>query len=337
MASGSVTPQKVGLLPPKCKRKSDPTFTGGLVPRMVRLEAAERSGLMSKTKQTPGQAPGTSMPSPQPGGGSGSWVVLGAVLLMVVAVLAWLRGRSPAKSDSDPGNAPVAPIATTINPAPPTPAVSMTTNTAPTTNSLPVIEVNKALMVTVELDFGSNAPAIAQALREVERRHLPDDGQGRTFAILDAYGGPTPEGKLHLSMHVSMEKPGLGELVFARTGASLWKSRIVAATNTTPFRGKGLTIFLDDGTGKTVTVDGSQNPLTLMEATIKEAGGVPVSLFWPDGAERELTFLYSACGCPVKIMARRTGLKIARTKDLPVIFPDDPEVLAVIHRLLGSP
>lgn len=202
------------------------------------------------------------------------------------------------------------------------------------TNALPVLEINRAIMVTVELDFGPKVPSIAEGLREVERRSQPDDGQGRTFAILDAYGEPTPQGKLHMSMHVSTEKPGVGALVFRRTGQVLWQSRIVAGTNATPFSGKNLMIYLDDGAGKSVTVDGSKNPASILEATVKEAA-VAVSLFWPDGAEREVTFVYSACGCPVKAMVRRVGDRTVRTKELPVLFPDDPAALAVITRLMG--
>src|SRR5262249_12462391 len=167
---------------------------------------------------------------------------------------------------------------------------------------------------TVELDFGPKPPSIAEALREVERRYQPDDGQGRTFAILDAYGEPTADGKkLHMSMHVSTEKPGLASLIFKRTREVLWSSRIVAGTNAAAFTGKNLLILLDDGTGKTFTVDGSNNPATILEAGIKELS-VPVSQFWPDDAEREATFLYSACGCPVKVMVRRVGDRTLRTK-----------------------
>jgi hypothetical protein len=42
-------------------------------------------------------------------------------------------------------------------------------------------------------------PSIAEALTQIERRYQPDDGQGRTFAALDAYGEATPDGKLHMS------------------------------------------------------------------------------------------------------------------------------------------
>lgn len=195
--------------------------------------------------------------------------------------------------------------------------------------------INQAVMVTVELDFGLVVPNIASALLEIERRHQPDDGKGRTFAILDAYGEPTPDGKkLHLSMHVSSEKPGLASLIFKRTGEVLWQSRIVMGTNTSVATGKNLLILLDDGAGKTFTVDGSRGPATILDATIKELG-VPIRDFWPEEAEREATFIYSACGCPVKAKAKRVGNRTVRTKDMPVMFPDDPDALAFIERLMG--
>src|SRR2546422_10575172 len=65
------------------------------------------------------------------------------------------------------------------------------------------MRAGEALMVTVELDFGPKIPKIPEALNQIERRYVPDDGKGRTFAILDAYGEPTADHKLHLSMHVS--------------------------------------------------------------------------------------------------------------------------------------
>jgi hypothetical protein len=201
-------------------------------------------------------------------------------------------------------------------------------------DSLPLMEVNRAVMVTVELDFGSPVPTIAEALKQVERRYRPEDGNGRTFAILDAYGEPAPEGKLHLSMHVSTEKPGVGALVFRPTGKVLWESRIVAGTNTSSFTGKNLLILLGDETGHTITVDGSNNPKSILDARIKHQD-LPVSAFWPEETEREVTFIYSACGCPVKVMARRVGDRTIRTKDLPVIFPDDPSVVRLINRLMG--
>src|ERR1041384_4134939 len=91
-------------------------------------------------------------------------------------------------------------------------------NSAPTpATELVTMDVAKAVMVTVELDFGPKTPTIAEALNQVERRYQPDDGQGRTFAVLDAYGEKLPDGKLHMSMHVSSEKPGGAQLIFKRT------------------------------------------------------------------------------------------------------------------------
>jgi hypothetical protein len=201
---------------------------------------------------------------------------------------------------------------------------------------LPTIEVAQAVMVTVELDLGQPVPSIAAALREIERRYEPANGQGRTFAILDAYGEPTADGRLHISMHVSTEKPGIGALVFKRTGEVLWKNRIVSATKppASSFAGKNLLITLDDGAGKSWVLDGSKGATTIMDAIVRDLG-VPVRDFWPDGVEHEVTFFYSACGCPVKVTAKRTGDKSIRTKELPVIFPDDPAVAATIAQLMG--
>ncbi len=198
------------------------------------------------------------------------------------------------------------------------------------------MEVAQAIMVTVELDFGAKPPSFAQALREIERRYEPDDGQGRTFAIIDAYGEPTTNGKLHISMHVSAEKPGLGALVFRRTGETLWKTRIVPATHppTSSFAGKELFIMLDDEKGKSFVLDGSKGATSIMDVVIRDTG-MPVMDFWPEGTERRVTFFYSACGCPVEVLARRVRDKTVRTKELPVIFPDDPEVVATISRLMG--
>src|SRR5215813_3279245 len=119
------------------------------------------------------------------------------------------------------------------------PAASTSTGGSP---ALLTMDTAQAVMVTVELDFGPRIPTIAEALKEIDRRYQPDDGRGRTFAILDAYGEPTPAGKLHMSMHVSSEIPGSGSLTFRRTGEVLWQSKIVAAKSP-PSSNKGLTIY----------------------------------------------------------------------------------------------
>jgi hypothetical protein len=202
-------------------------------------------------------------------------------------------------------------------------------------SNIHTMEVAQAVMVTVELDFGSKVPSIAEAISQVERRYQPEDGTGRTFAILDAYGEPTPDGKLHMSMHVSSEKPGTGSLIFRRTGEVLWSSRIVPATKppSSAFAGKNLLITLDDEKGKSRMLDGSRGADSILDAYVRDLA-VPVRDFWPDGEERQVTFFYSACGCPVKVMARRVGEATVRTKDMPVIFPDDPAVAAMIAKLM---
>lgn len=198
-------------------------------------------------------------------------------------------------------------------------------------SELVTMDVAKAVMVTVELDFGPKVPSIAQALTEVERRYQPDDGQGRTFSVLDAYGETTPNNKLHMSMHVSSEKPGLGWLIFKRTGEVLWRGKINPSSQ--PIQPKSLTVLMDNGKGTSLTVDGSSNPNSIIDAKVKP-GDLPVRDIWPDGQEREFTFIFSACGCPVHVLAKRVGDRTMRVKDTPVIFPDDPAAVEVISRLM---
>ena len=203
-------------------------------------------------------------------------------------------------------------------------------------SNLPTLEVARSVMVTVELDFGPKTTSIADALHEIERRYDPYDGLGRTFAILDAYGESTTDGKLHISMHVSAEKPGVGSLVFRRTGKVLWTSRIVPATSlpASSFAGKNLLIMVSDRQGKPYLLDGSKGAMSILDTSVRDLN-IPVRDFWPDGEEREATFFYSACGCPVKVTALRIHDKTVRTKELPVIFPDDPVVAKAISRLMG--
>src|ERR1043166_847288 len=200
---------------------------------------------------------------------------------------------------------------------------------------LPTNEVAHALMVTVELDFGKQPPSFRDAVKQIERRYEPVDGVGRTFAMLDAYGQTNADGKLHISMHLSMEKPGIGSLVFPRTGEVLWKSRIAAAP-TGPPPPKNLTVLVEDETGKTQMLDGSKGITRALDVPLHDSPS-RVRDIWPDGAEREWTFIYSVCGCPVKVKVRRSGETTVRASDLPVMFPDDPEAMAVIANLMGWP
>jgi len=245
------------------------------------------------------------------------------MILAVVAVFAIGIYALKGSGDSEPNPPQPQP---TISAAPqnPTPASSVS-STAPGT-----MQVAQAVMVTVALDFPGGTPSIADALSQIERRYEPSDGAGRTFAILDAYGEPTPSGKLHISMHVSSEKPGKGWLINKRTGEVLWQAQI-AGDSAAP--AKNLKIYVNDESGKSWIVDGAGNPASLLDAKLRDKD-MTVRDFWPEGAEREVTFVYSACGCPVKAMVQRVGERTVRTKDLPVIFPDDPEAVQTISRLM---
>lgn len=261
------------------------------------------------------------------------WVILVVIGVLVAGgATALLMSKKP-NEPRTPQPAATAPAATPAPPvAPPvTPPVTPPQPGKPGDAKMETMEVAKAVMVTQELDFGPKVPTIAEALKDIERRYTPDDGTGRTFAILDAYGEPTPTGKLHISMHVSSEKPGTGALVFKRTGQVLWQSRITPSS--TPPKGKNLIIYIDNGKGTTQIVDGASNPSSILDARLRDLN-IPIRDFWPDGEQREVTFIYSACGCPVKVMAKRQGDRTVRTTDLPVIFPDDPSAVTIISRLM---
>jgi hypothetical protein len=199
--------------------------------------------------------------------------------------------------------------------------------------ALPTNAVAQSLVVAVELDFGGSPPPVAEAIKQIERKWEPADGVGRTFAILDADGWVTNNNKLHLQMHLSMEKPGVGALVFRRTGEVLWKSHIVAASSGPPPE-KRLTIIMDDNAGKSVVLDGSKGAARVLDVPLQNSVTL-VREAWPDGAEHSFTFIYSVCGCPVKVKVRRTGETTARTTTLPVMFPDDPAALDTISALMG--
>jgi hypothetical protein len=254
-----------------------------------------------------------------------------AVLAIAATVAVFLLGGSrrhdgPARRPAASGEGP-SPAG-----AGPPPGEARANATSGASSELLIMETAQAVMVTVELDFGPRVPTIAEALKDIERKYQPDDGRGRTFSILDAYGEPTKEGKLHMSMHVSSEKPGIGSLTFRKTGEVLWQSKIVAAKSPAS-SGKALTIYVDNRAGRSLLVDGSNGPTSILDATIKDLG-VPVKTIWQDGQEREVTFVYSACGCPVKAMVKRIGDRTARTKELPVMFPDDPAAMVTISSLM---
>lgn len=194
------------------------------------------------------------------------------------------------------------------------------------------MNIAQAVMVTVELDFGRPA-TIAEAIQQIERGYQPDPGhQGRTFAVLDAYGEMTPEGKLHMSMHVSSEKPGSGSLKFKRTGEMLWRGRF-GNPGDAAAGPKSLTIMMANGSGGNYVLDGGRGGSSALDVYLQNSQQ-KLRDVWPDGSEREFTFIYSACGCPVKAMVRRVGDRTQRTSDLPVMFPDDPAAVQTIAGLM---
>lgn len=191
--------------------------------------------------------------------------------------------------------------------------------------------IAQSVMVTVELDFGRPA-TIPEAIQQIERGYQPDDGAGRTFAVLDAYGEMTPEGKLHMSMHVSSEKPGFGSLKFKRTGEMLWRGRF-GNPGDAPAGPKNLTIMMDNGAGGNYVLDGGRGGSSALDVFLQNSQQ-KLRDVWPDGSERQFTYIYSACGCPVKAMVRRVGDRTQRTSDVPVLFPDDPAAVQTIANLM---
>jgi len=202
------------------------------------------------------------------------------------------------------------------------------------TNGMSAMEAAQSVVVTHDLQVAPGA-TLADALRSVERHFQPDDGAGRTFAILEAFNGEIQsDGRMRVSLRVSTEKPGLAAITYKPTGDSLWKSRITPVSRKPAFPAGSLTIYFESADGKSFTVDGSLNPPTVLDAMLKEAG-LPVTQLWADGEVRKLKFIYSACGCPIEVKCRREGDRTVRTEAASqVIFPDDPAALQVISRLM---
>jgi hypothetical protein len=251
------------------------------------------------------------------------------ILLIICAVFLFTACEQNSKSTNTSATPP-APAAT---PPPTTPQPPPSTPPQPTTAPVgapTTMEVAKAVMVTVELDFGQGKmPTIAEAVRQIERQYKPDDGIGRTFSILDAYGQPTPDGKLlHIQMHVSSEKSGKGKLVFKRTGEVLWDATITPSS--TPPPQKALRVIM----GPSYSIDVTKaDTVSILDSPVV-GQGKRLRDIWLEGMEQEFTFIFSACGCPVKAMVKRVGEKTQRTSDMPVLFPDDPEALRVISKLM---
>ena len=261
--------------------------------------------------------------------GSKQWLALGAMVLMLSAAAAIFYRNSAGKTVPviQPAATPAAVAAEPTQPP-----------TVPNVGATPYqMTIAQAVMVTEEIDFGQPVPSIAEALQQIERGYAADDGKGRTFAILDAYGEPTPDGKLHISMHVSSEKSGVAYLRNKRNGQLIWQARI-GKPGDPPAGAKNLMIYVANGQG------GGQGGNHVLDGS-RGGGGSVLDIYlqnsqqklrevWPSGEEREVTFIYSACGCPVKVMVQRQGESVRRTKPLPVIFPDDPDAVRTIAGIM---
>jgi hypothetical protein len=121
-------------------------------------------------------------------------------------------------------------------------------------------------------------------------------------------------------------------LKFRPTGRPFWRARI-GNPGEPPAGPKSLNIYLANGSGGNSVLDGGRGGASVLDVFIQGSQSRARDV-WPDGAEREVTFIYSACGCPVKVMVRRDGERTARTGSSPVIFPDDPAVVTTISTLM---
>lgn len=275
---------------------------------------------MAKNKQK-----NTQSKSSLPSSGNALWFVVGVVTVLAILGVIYMLSK-PSSTPQPTPTATTQPVQTP--PATPNTNTNPAAQTPPQTkdsSELTTMDVAKAVMVTVEEDFGKNA-TIASALQQVERRYKADDGTGRTFAILDAYGETMADGKLHMSMHVSSEKAGTAQLIHRKTGKVLWNAKINPVT--VPPQPKALRILVDGAPGGSFNVD--VNSANNVLAATASGKGVPVMAVWNDGAEMEVTFIYSMCGCPVKAKVKRVGDRTVRTSDTPVMFPDDPDALKTI-------
>ena len=269
-------------------------------------------------------------------------LLTGSLLLVGIAVIVLRHSAVTPPVKSTPAVPPAAastpPPQEMVPPqAPPTVPNSVPAAATDVAPELYRMDINDSVMVVVDLDYGAHVPSVAQALNDVERNYGPDDGIGRTFAILDAHTQPAPPGKLVLAMHLASEKAGLGELVFRPTERVLWRAQFGPAVKPPKgFAGKNLFIMVDDGQGHLQLVDGSKGARTVFDCPLLSVSrALTVGDIWPDGAEREVTYFYSTCGCPVKVKLRRSGGHSAPIGEMPVIFPDDPAVVTVIAKLMG--
>jgi hypothetical protein len=97
--------------------------------------------------------------------------------------------------------------------------------------------------------------------------------------------------------------------------------------------GKKLIITIDESPSSAFPIDVANGATDILGANIPAKSKL-VRDFWKDGEERTITFYYSTCGCPVKVQARRVADRIVRIGDSPLLFPDDPQALVSINKIL---
>src|SRR5438105_900492 len=102
----------------------------------------------------------------QKSGSNSAWILAGLVLLGGVGYAIYAS-----KTNSPPTAAIANPSSSVSAAKTGSPVASVATNAVP-----PTIEINQAVMVTVELDFGTKVPSIAEGLQQVDRRYEPADG-----------------------------------------------------------------------------------------------------------------------------------------------------------------
>jgi len=197
--------------------------------------------------------------------------------------------------------------------------------------------LQESVMVTIEENFGPGVKTIGDALQLIDRKYQPFDKQGRTFAILDAYGNKMTDGRMHISMHISSEKVGGAQLVLKTTGKKLWDCKIYPKKDGKKIADqKQFMIYIEreNEKDKYYTVDGSGNPSSIFDCKLDETKQ-PLNDYWANNTIKEFIFIYSACGCPVHVKFLRMGFTSIFQSGDTVIFPDDPAVLAMIHKLMA--
>src|ERR1044072_9331303 len=111
------------------------------------------------------------------------WIAALAAFLAIGTIVPFVVKKN--NGDTQPTRNATAPPAAGTTPAPvaqPSQPASTPPNEPGKEPQMLTMDVNKAVMVTEELDFGGRVPSIAEALLQIERHYKPDDGQGRTFA-----------------------------------------------------------------------------------------------------------------------------------------------------------